>query len=363
MRQQLATKVRRWRPGAHLFSPDALGWATVTQPPLWSALPICLCLVACGGSDDSGGRSSTGGSGGSGAGGSGGNTGGAAGAAGSGAASSGCGKSDVPPSGKRSLDVGGASRSYQLYLPSGYDSAKKWPLVLNFHGRTASAFGEAAPAHEFVSKLSEKGSAAGFVVVNPQGLTDSDGSQTWNAGSCCAEDKSRDDVGFVDALLDALALDLCIDEKRVYAAGLSNGGFMSHRLACERAERFAAIAPVAAINGMSSCTPSRPVSVIAFNGTADNLVPYSVSEATIADWVSRNGCGATPTKTFEKGDSRCDTYSGCQAGAEVTFCSVTDGGHTWPGGADLSALGFGKTTQDLSANDALWDFFVKHPLP
>ncbi|HMR76868.1 MAG TPA: hydrolase, partial [Polyangiaceae bacterium] len=77
----------------------------------------------------------------------------------------------------------------------------------------------------------------------------------------------------------------------------------------------------------------------------------------------RNGCSPTPTETFKNGDSHCDTYSGCTGGGEIVFCTVDDGGHTWPGGADLSVFGFGKTTNDLIANDALWDFFQKHPLP
>ena len=200
-------------------------------------------------------------------------------------------------------------------------------------------------------------------MVNPQGLSESDGSQTWNAGACCSADSSRDDVGFADAILDELETLLCVDEKRIFATGLSNGGFLSHRLACERAERYAAVAPVAAFNGMASCNPSRGISMIAFNGTADKLVSYAASQSSNQAWVTRNGCNPTPTETFKKGDSHCDTYSGCKDGAEVVFCTIDDGGHTWPGGMDMSALGFGKTTQDLMANDAMWDLFQKHPLP
>jgi polyhydroxybutyrate depolymerase len=338
----------------------------VTLRILCTVLASVAFLTACGGSDD--GSSATPGSGGeSGSAGSGG-SGGAAGAPASGGASggrsaSGCGSAVSPQAGQRSVDVGGTERTYYLHVPTGYDASKAWPLVFNFHGRTASTFGAAAPLQENVSLLYEKGDAAGFIVVNPQGLTDSDGTQTWNAGLCCAEDKSRDDVAFVDAMLASLESELCVDAKRIYATGLSNGGFMSHRLACERADRFAAVAPVAAMNGMTTCSPSRPPSVIAFNGTADPLVDYGLAKTSITAWVTRNGCNATPTETFNNGDSHCDTYSGCTDGAEVVLCTVEDGGHTWPGGMDLSALGFGKTTQDLIANDAMWDFFEKHPLP
>jgi polyhydroxybutyrate depolymerase len=326
-------------------------------------------LAACGSSDDgaaaaaSGGAAGTGGLAGQGGGGGSAGTPATGGSAGK-PATSGCGITSVPQSGKRTLSVGGTERTYYLHVPTGYDASKPWPLVVNFHGRTLGALGEASLLQENVSHLNAKGDAAGFVVVNPQGLTDSDTYQTWNAGLCCAEDENRDDVGFVDAMLDSLESELCVDAKRVYATGLSNGGIMSYRLACERADRFAAIAPVAGTNGMVPCSPSRPVSVIAFHGTADPIVSYgNFGKPSLEAWVTRIGCNPTPTETYNKGDSHCDTYSGCQGGTEAVLCTVDDGGHTWPGGLDLSAYGFGKTTQDISATDALWDFFVKHPLP
>ncbi len=328
---------------------------------------MLLGLSGCGGDDS---ESNPGGGGSSGSGGA--STGGAAGAGGSagagggagsgGASATGCGK-QAPTGGKHTLSHGGGERSYQLHLPANYDSSKPTPVVVNFHGRTAGSFGEASSLQESVSKMYAKADAAGFIVVNPQGLSETDGAQTWNAGTCCAADKSRDDVGFADAILDRLATELCLDDKRVFATGLSNGGFMSHRLACERAKRYAAVAPVAAYNGMAECNPELPVSIISFNGTADTLVSYAASQASNDAWLKRLGCNSTPAETFKKGDSHCDTYSGCNGGAEIVFCTVDDGGHTWPGGLDMSTLGFGKTTMDLSANDAMWDFFQKHPLP
>jgi polyhydroxybutyrate depolymerase len=259
------------------------------------------------------------------------------------------------------LSHAGAERTFILHLPSNYDPTRPWPLVFNFHGRTPSFLGKASALQNNVSMLSDKGQASGFVVVNPQGLSNAGGEQTWNGGDCCSDDPSRDDVGFVDALLDRLEAELCIDSKRIYAAGLSNGGYLSHRLACERAERFAAIAPVASSNRMPSCNPTRAISVISFNGTSDALVGYASAVASNDAWVSRNGCTSTPVETFSNGDSRCDSYAGCTDGGEIVLCTVDEGGHTWPGGTDLPGLG--KTTQDLIANDALWDFFEAHPLP
>lgn len=278
-----------------------------------------------------------------------------------GVGTSGCG-SPPPANGKHEVAHGGGQRSYQLHLPKGYNPSKPAALVMNFHGRTLTALGEAAAAQEFLSGLYAKGDAAGFIVVNPQGLT-ANGEQTWNAGLCCAADKGRDDVGYVDAVIAQLKQRLCIDEKRIYATGISNGGFMSHRLACERANVFAAVAPVAAYNTMTACNPSRAMPMISFNGTSDPLVNYGWSRDSNQAWVARNGCDPTPTQTFKNGDSHCDTFAGCQGGGQVVFCTVEGGGHTWPGGPGLFSVGLGKTTQDLSANGAMWDFFEKHTLP
>jgi len=341
-----------------------------------------LCVLGCGASESSG----LGGGGGSGEGaaaGGGGNTAGMAGGATAGApggggtagmagnanvagapavsATTGCGN-PPPANGKHEVAQAGGQRSYQLHVPKGYDPSQPTPLVMNFHGRTATALGEAAVDQELLSGLYAKGDSAGFIVVNPQGLTQN-GEQTWNAGLCCSADKNRDDVGYVDAVIAQLKQTLCIDDKRIYATGISNGGFMSHRLACERANVFAAVAPVAAYNTMPTCTPSRAIPMISFNGTSDPLVSYAWSSDSNQAWVARNGCNPTPTQTFENGDSHCDTYVGCEGGGQVVFCTVEGGGHTWPGGAALLSLGLGKTTKDLSANDAMWDFFQKHALP
>jgi polyhydroxybutyrate depolymerase len=274
---------------------------------------------------------------------------------------SGCG-SPPPSNGKHEVVHGGEQRSFQLHVPKGYDPSQPTPLVLNFHGRTATALGEAAVAQELWSGLYAKGDSAGFIVVNPQGLTQN-GEQTWNAGLCCSADKDRDDVGYVDAVIAQLEQTLCIDEKRIFATGISNGGFMSHRLACERANVFAAVAPVAAYNTMLTCNPSRAIPIISFNGTSDIIASYQWSVSSNQAWVTRNGCNPAPTPTFKNGDSHCNTYAGCNGGGQVVFCSVEGGGHTWPGGADFLSIGLGKTTKDLSANDAMWDFFQANALP
>src|SRR5438067_9071637 len=109
-----------------------------------------------------------------------------------------------------------------------------------------------------------------------------------------------DDIGFTRAILAEAATRLCLDGKRVFVTGFSNGGFMSHRIACELADVVAAIAPVSGVLGIAaaSCTPKRPIAVIDFHGMSDNTVPYngdaqngwpSVPE-TFAAWAKRDQC-------------------------------------------------------------------------
>jgi polyhydroxybutyrate depolymerase len=169
-------------------------------------------------------------------------------------------------------------------------------------------------------------------------------------------------------MIDALSAELCVDPARIYATGFSNGGFLSHRLACERADRIAAIAPVAGVMGMPSCTPSRPVPVLHFHGTLDTLVPFEGSAQngfpsvrdSFAGWGERDDCTGEPAVTFAQGDTTCETYADCEGGAEVTLCTVTGGGHTWPGG--LPIPGLGHTTSEIAATEAMWAFFAAHPI-
>jgi polyhydroxybutyrate depolymerase len=214
--------------------------------------------------------------------------------------------------------------------------------------------------------MSTKSDGEGFVVVYPDGLGSS-----WNAGACCGTSMSTnvDDVGFVSDLIDALQSQLCIDAKRVYATGFSNGGFLSHKLACEMSTRIAAIAPVSGVLAPPVCNPTRPVPVMHFHGTGDAVVPYDGSMAmgftsapdTFAGWGARNGCTGAPTESFRKNDAHCASYSGCNAGATVTLCTIDNGGHEWPGGLPVPPLGY--TTTNISATDAMWDFFRDHPMP
>jgi polyhydroxybutyrate depolymerase len=259
------------------------------------------------------------------------------------------------------LVSGGLDRSYALYVPSTYVSNRPMPLVFNFHGLGST--GLAQFAYSELAALAEKYK---FILVSPNGLGNS-----WNGGFCCgfAAAANIDDVGFTSDMIDAIRSEYCVNPDRVFSTGISNGGFMSYRLACDLADRIAAIGPVAAANVTTSCDPSRPVPVIAMNGTDDILVNYAGGLASIEGWAAGNDCSDETDVVYDKGEVTCDAYRDCAEDATVELCTVDGGGHNWPGAIDLFALDpityfwAGHTTQDIDASRAIWKFFAEHSMP
>jgi polyhydroxybutyrate depolymerase len=259
------------------------------------------------------------------------------------------------------LEHDGAMRSYNLYVPADFTGDAALPLVLNFHGFTMTAAQQQA-----FSLMDAAADAHGLAVAYPQGLGNS-----WNAGACCGSSMSGtvDDVGFALAVIADVKSRLCIDPQRVYATGMSNGGFMSHRLACDAADSFAAIAPVAGVLGIpfEDCNPARPVPVMHFHGTADPIVPYNgngfgfVSVAdTIAQWVLHDGCTGEASSVFDMEDAHCEAYDECTDGSHVELCTVENGGHCWPGNTDCPLM---YSTDAISASDRMAEFFLGYTLP
>lgn len=275
----------------------------------------------------------------------------------------GCGL--APPPGDEAWTVvhQGQTRRFYVHVPTNYDPQRATPVVLDLHGRALDA-----RFQMLLSGMRDVADANGFLAVHPEGTREGL-EQTWNAGLCCgasARDQV-DDVGFLAAVLDQLQARLCVDTKRVYATGMSNGGFMAHRLGCELSDRIAAIAPVAGTLGVLGCQPSRPVPVFHFHGTLDAVVPYegfagfvSVQQS-MDTWVQHNGCAPQPSVFLEQGDTRCQRWEPCEQGAQVQLCTVEGGGHTWPGGTPLPV--FGHTTYAISASEMMWTFFSRHSLP
>src|SRR5205807_4608060 len=185
--------------------------------------------------------------------------------------------------------------SYGVHVPESYDARKATPIVLALHGATMNA-----DAMVYLSGLSSKSDQAGFIAVYPNGVL-----ATWNAGG--QSFNAADDVGFIGMVLDDLSGIVNVDNKRIYACGLSNGAMMCYRLAAEMSDLIAAIGTVAGTMAIPECKPKRPVPVIHFHGTKDTLVPldgpnkklpalirFRSLDDTIKTWVNINGCEDTP---------------------------------------------------------------------
>jgi polyhydroxybutyrate depolymerase len=253
----------------------------------------------------------------------------------------------------------GVRRDFLIHVPRGYDNQTAVPLVVNFHGATSNA----EQQRSLFSLMDATSDEKGFVVVYPQGIGDS-----WNAGACCGDAQSQnvDDVGFARALVEYMTEHTCIDRKRVYATGFSNGGRMSYRLGCEAADMFAAIGPVAGtksfpdLNNTAGCMPSRPLSLIDFMGSADMRIEAQPGQ--IKEWVAFNGCtDAQPAETYRMGAHYCMAYTQCSAGTSVTYCVIDGGGHCWPGSSPCP-LGATSRADELSANALMWELFQRSTL-
>jgi len=275
----------------------------------------------------------------------------------------------------RVLSVGGDEREYRLHVPpSGKGEARK-PLVMVFHGG-----GQSGPRIEELIGMDSVADREGFLVAYPTGTKGLLGGHTWNGGDCCgpAMRQNVDDVGFTRRIIDTLVDEGCVDPDRVYATGISNGAIFTYRLGCELSDKIAAIAPIAGALMLKQCSPERAVPAIIFHGTADEDVKvkggrnwqsgarraFPPLEESIDRWLEINHCSpkARTHVSYDKGDSTCRDYDCASESGSVTFCSIQGGGHTWPGSEPFRPDRLGKTTQDLSANQEMWEFFEHHPM-
>lgn len=267
------------------------------------------------------------------------------------------------------LKSGGDLRNYWLVSPEGIDRAKPAPLLLVLHGSAGSGEDMMTVTRRGFERLADKEK---FIVVYPDALE-----RRWND-----QGGTVDDVAFLLAIVDKLVADGLVDKTRVFVTGISNGGMMAQRLACEQAERIAGIATVA--GGLSeplqaTCKPTRPLPVLVIHGTEDPIVPWAggavagfedfgkvlSARETAKFWAANNRCGdggviaAEPDRDPKDGTRvKMEVFASCPAGAAVRLAAVEGGGHTWPGGYQYLPERFiGRTSQDVDANSLIWNFF------
>lgn len=263
-------------------------------------------------------------------------------------------KSIAPGDYVEEITSGGQVRRYRLHVPPKYQAGQPVALIINLHGYNSNA-----EQQENVSQMSVKANTAGFIAVHPEGLGSP---QSWKFAN---RTEGASDIDFIRDLIRRLQSKLSIDAKHIYVTGISNGAQMSYRLACDLGDTIAAFAPVAGgYPPFKDCEPPRPVPVVAFHGTADNLMLYDGQPPIFlpvrewaASWAARNGCNPTPKVTLKKGEVTGETWSGCRDGADVVLYTITGKGHSWPGSSMPARI----TTQDIVATDVMWEFFAAHP--
>jgi polyhydroxybutyrate depolymerase len=271
------------------------------------------------------------------------------------------------------LTHGGQVRSALVHVPARAAPGPA-PLVLALHGGGGHAAHMAEDGRYGLISAAER---EGFVVAFPNGFSRLPRGRlaTWNAGACCgaARDGGSDDVGFLRALVEHVATRHAIDRRRVVATGMSNGGMMAYRLACEAADLVAGIVPVAGTEAFvhaADCRPSQPVSVLHIHARDDAHVLFdggagpaawadrsqvmafiSVPE-TVARWRDRLACRAETETVLERPGARCLRHLGCRGGVELQWCVTETGGHSWPGAAAVRRRQAAASTA-LDANERL----------
>lgn len=276
----------------------------------------------------------------------------------------------------------GVVRVYFVHLPPSYSSKTAMPLVLAFHG--AGSHARAMPKLTGLNKCADQHA---FIVVYPDGLN-----THWNDGNGGRTKPELEDVDFVKAMLDQLNKQYKIDKTRIYAGGMSNGGFFSQYLALTMPDTFSAIATVAAsleVPMYAKLKPEKPISVLLIHGDDDDVVPFtggSIGVSGVMDekttrkctsaaqavqyWVKADQCNEKQCVTSVSDAKPSDgthalrkVYSGGKNGTEVISITVQNGGHTWPSGWQyLPEAMVGKTSKAVNASEEMWNLFQRHHL-
>jgi polyhydroxybutyrate depolymerase len=240
-------------------------------------------------------------------------------------------------------------RPYDVLVPTTYKASVPMPLVMLLHG-----FSLSSAQMEAIFPLQPVAEERGFLYVHPDGTKNPDGDPFWNAtDACCNEyDEPVDDSAYLGAVIEQVQTTYNVDPKRIYLFGVSNGGFMSYRMACDHADKIAAIVSFAGATWLDAarCKPSQPVSVLEIHGTADEIIPFDGGQlidghpfpsaaTTVAEWATYNGCGPNRAPTGLRLDlgsalpgdeTDVSRFDGCPAGGTVELWTVEGGTHMLP---------------------------------
>lgn len=249
-----------------------------------------------------------------------------------------------------SVNVNGVSRDYILYVPKNYSASKSYPLLFSFHGFTSTM-----EKNYDYTKFNELAEQENFIVVHPQGLK-----KRWNA---ITKKSINKDIKMITSLINQLKNIYSIDEKRIYATGMSNGGYLSFLLACESSNKFAAVASVTGLmfpNVLKNCHPSKPVPVLQIHGTSDNIVKYQKVDEVLQFWITNNATDSQPiianiTDVNSEDNSTVTkyVYKNGKNNTEVHHFKVSGGSHDWPG-----AWG----NMDIQASQEVWNFLKNYDI-
>jgi polyhydroxybutyrate depolymerase len=243
------------------------------------------------------------------------------------------------------LTSGQRARTYRLFVPPGYDGRQRLPLVLDLHGSGGNSAGQARNSGLETLSATER-----FIVAT----LDAEAGR-WNVP---VQANRADDVLYVSDVIAHVALQVCVDDARVYSTGFSGGGRMTSLLACRLGSRLAAVAPVSGLRFPGPCT-GRPIPVLTFHGLADRQNPYdghaagrgeeweeSVPDA-LASWARHDSCKGDVILDDPPGPLSTMRYEGCTNGTEVRMIRIDGLGHTW-------------TKVEVDTTSVMWQFFKSH---
>ncbi len=248
------------------------------------------------------------------------------------------------------------TREYVLYIPESYDGNSAVPVIINFHG-----FG--GNATDFMNETNMRALAdkEGFIIIYPQGSC-LNGSSHWNPSLPGGDNKSTaDDYGFIDVLINEIAANYNINQKRIYACGYSNGGMFAYGLAQNKSNLIAAIGSVSGAMIETTPNPTRPIPLINIHGTNDGVLPYEGSndyssiESTLNYWINFNETERSPTidrnasngLTIEK-----YTYGNGKNNVSIEHYKVINGEHVW----------FNINYEGANTGKLIWDFVSRYDI-